>query len=296
MRLSRLLVALPILTAWACADSGDTPASPDVPMLASSGSQCTEPPDPPVLHGDPGDGVVTLTWTSPACAEYFDIFRSTTDKADPAIWDDLLDDGGQQAPHEDWHVTNDVTYYYWVVAESLGAQRSDPSNRVTVTPHTPPPPPPPPDTAKVPEGFAGGGDVNETVYLFWDLDPSRLTEELVLENHRLPHFPSDSELRTINVSAGEFEYIHSVGLDGPLWGTLDDHEFSTYYRLRYQSQSEWAHLQVVTGTPPVAWPSWPPSSWPWVDDFDWVLWMCGTTAQDREWLSGSGAEAWCPPL
>ncbi len=90
-------------------------------------------PAAPALTGAIGNAQDTLTWTAPAGATSYNLYRSNTSGAEGTT----SYKSGVTSPYTDTGLTNGSTYYYKVTAlDAVG--EGAPSNEVSVTPTLPP--------------------------------------------------------------------------------------------------------------------------------------------------------------
>ena len=97
------------------------------------------PPAPSAVAATPGNAQVSLSWTAPAGASSFNIYRSTTSGMTPANGT-RVGTGFGSSPYTDTGLANGTTYYYVVTAVNSGGAESAPSAQVSAAPRIPPQP------------------------------------------------------------------------------------------------------------------------------------------------------------
>jgi fibronectin type 3 domain-containing protein len=117
--------------------SAQVSAAPNA--AAPTSALAAAPPAPTGLAAAPGNAQASLSWTAPAGASSFNIYRSTTSGVTPANGT-RIGTGLGSSPYTDTGLANGTTYYYVVTAVNSGGTESVPSAQVSVAPRIPPQP------------------------------------------------------------------------------------------------------------------------------------------------------------
>lgn len=116
--------SLPASTPWSSIGSLIEMPQPQAPVFTS----VTPPPMAPTLTGLAGVGQVALSWSAPAGAAAYNLYRATASGSET-----LYQPGLTSTTYTDTAVTGSPTYYYEVTAVNAGGE-SGRSNEVAATP------------------------------------------------------------------------------------------------------------------------------------------------------------------